>query len=290
MNPNLLEKHFARDQAEVVLPTRLRQAVTFQELNLGGVAYPSPLTCTFAMDFILCRNVLIYLSAEAISAVARRMFDCLSPGGYLITGPSDPLLSQGGFEILNVPAGVAYRRPLAASEAARPSAPLGPAEVDHSSQVQRVSAPVVASPAPEHEPLLEREVLALRVRSNAAPATMVEAECRAALQRHPMATEIHYLHALSLLNSSQPVAAAAALRRAIYLDPSLAIVHFTLGSVLAGVGDVVGAQRAYRNAEHCAEARSADEPVPFAPEISACGLASAAARELSLLRTRSATR
>ena len=100
LEPKWLDKYFEWAQGEVVLSPRLRDQVTLQELNLSGASYPSAVTCTFAMDFILCRNVLIYLSASAILDVARRLFECLSPGGYLITGPSDPLLADARFEII----------------------------------------------------------------------------------------------------------------------------------------------------------------------------------------------
>jgi chemotaxis protein methyltransferase CheR len=136
----------------------------------------------------------------------------------------------------------------------------------------------------------QQAVVALRARGDSAPLSVVEPECRAALLRHPLCAELHYLHALMFLDLGQKKPASAALRRAIYLDPSLAIAHFTLGSVLAGLRDASGAERAYRNAEQCSRARPADEPVPCASEISARGLASAAARELSLLRAQGGSR
>ena len=126
--------------------------------------------------------------------------------------------------------------------------------------------------------------------SNALPITAAEAECRAALSRHPLSADLHYLQALMLLDLGQAEAATSALRRAIYLDSSLAIAHFTLGSVLVSLRDHAGAERAFRNAEQCARARPSDEPVPLASDINAQGLASAAARELGLLRKRSGVR
>jgi chemotaxis protein methyltransferase CheR len=292
LDPRLLEKYFQRSGAGVQLIAELRPRVTFQELNLAGVGYPSPATSTFSMDLILCRNVLIYLGAETIERVSRRLFDSLSPGGYLITGPSDPLLTAAGFEILTVPAGIAYRRPFA-----------GVAAVSRAPEPAQLAAQPKPRPRPSeraaNEPTLEARTLPddaqqalarVRARSNSASVQVAEPECRAALLRYPLCAELHYLHAALLLDLNQKKAARDALRHAIYLEPSLAIAHFTLGSVLAGLKDGVGAERAYRNAEQYARTRPADEPVPGALEISAQGLASAAARELALLRGQGVSR
>jgi chemotaxis protein methyltransferase CheR len=315
LDPKRLDRYFEWSLGEVLLAPQVRSRVTLHELNLSGAEYPSAITCTFAMDFILCRNVLIYLSPVAILDLARRMFDCLSPGGYLITGPSDPMLVDCRFEVMNVAAGIAYRRPLATAVSARPCPPPLFPGIRQAPRLPSVPPPIPAAFSAENEGLslrararsaqeqadheqlsrLAREhpeatwlaVLAVQAACNAAPVGVAEAECRAALGRHSLSADLHYLHALILLDLAQASQATSALRRAIYLDSSLAIAHFTLGSVLVGLRDRAGAERAFRNAEHCARARPSDEPVPLASEISAQGLATAAARELGLLRKRS---
>ena len=63
------------------------------------------------MHIILCRNVLIYFNAETIQAVARRLYDTLAPGGWLLTAASDPpLAAHAPFETVTTDAGVLYRR------------------------------------------------------------------------------------------------------------------------------------------------------------------------------------
>jgi chemotaxis protein methyltransferase CheR len=319
MEATRIDRHFTWLGGEVLLSSRVRDRVTFQELNLSGLAYPSAVTCTFAMDFILCRNVLIYLSQEAIQEVSRRMFDCLSPGGYLITGPSDPLLPESRFEIMNVTAGIAYRRPLssivpltpwpAASFPGIRAAPRKPSLPPAQMAGLLSSAPgglslreraliaeeqgdceQLSQLAREHRDVAWLAVLAVQATSNAAPVAVAEAECHSALGRHTLNAELHYLHAVLLLELGRTSEAMSALRRAIYLDASLAIAHFTLGSVLVAQRDAAGAARAFRNAEQCARARPSDEPVPLASDLSAQGLAAAAARELALLSKRSRAR
>jgi chemotaxis protein methyltransferase CheR len=46
------------------------------------------------VDVIFCRNVLIYMSDEAIEKVARNFFHVLSDGGYLFIGASESLIQK----------------------------------------------------------------------------------------------------------------------------------------------------------------------------------------------------
>jgi chemotaxis protein methyltransferase CheR len=107
-----------------------------------------------------------------------------------------------------------------------------------------------------------------------------ERVCAEAVARHPLAVELAYLHALLLVDLGRQREAVEALRRVLYLDGSLAVAHFTLGSVLDRLGDPAGACRAYRNAHGLAAARAPDEPLPLAEGECAGPLAEAARRAL----------
>jgi chemotaxis protein methyltransferase CheR len=87
--------------------------------------------------------------------------------------------------------------------------------------------------------------------------------CDEALAQHPLSAELHYLHAVLLVEVNQHKAAAEAARRLVFLDRSLAIGHFLLGSILRHQGDVGGARRSFRNARDLCAHRPADEPVPL---------------------------
>lgn len=68
------------------------------------------------MDVVLCRNVLVYLTPDAIQDVGRRLAASLAPGGWLLTAATDPHLDAvEGLQATMTPAGVAYRRVLGAS-------------------------------------------------------------------------------------------------------------------------------------------------------------------------------
>jgi chemotaxis protein methyltransferase CheR len=103
------------------------------------------------------------------------------------------------------------------------------------------------------------------------------------VKRRPFSTELHLVHALLLVDAKRYAEAEQALRRVLYLDRSIAIASYLLGSTLRGQGKVDAARRAYRNARNLARARPPDEQLPFADGQRAAGLAALAAAELAML-------
>jgi chemotaxis protein methyltransferase CheR len=111
----------------------------------------------------------------------------------------------------------------------------------------------------------DADACSLRVRAlaNLDP-VRAERESADAVGRHPLHAELHYLHGTLLLALGRVVEAARAVRRALYLDRSLAAAHCALGTILERCGDMAGARRAYRNARDLCAARLPDEEVPLA--------------------------
>jgi chemotaxis protein methyltransferase CheR len=107
--------------------------------------------------------------------------------------------------------------------------------------------------------------------------------CAAALDRHRGSAELAYLHAVLLLQGSRPVEAAAAARRALYLDRDLVVAHLALGDALARTGDVAGARRAIRNAQRLLASLAPEEIVPASDGEPAGHLAELARAQLSCL-------
>jgi chemotaxis protein methyltransferase CheR len=90
------ERFFTRagDNRFELLP-EIRKRVTFTYHNLVENSDPSPLDATNAIDLILCRNVLMYLTPSHQKDVIRRLKTCLVEGGWLIVSPSE--VSDGLF-------------------------------------------------------------------------------------------------------------------------------------------------------------------------------------------------
>jgi chemotaxis protein methyltransferase CheR len=71
------------------LDDEIKNAVNFQLVNLAAKTFPEPFNILDYFDIILLRNVLIYFSSETIKTLLERVFNILSPGGYLITGVTE---------------------------------------------------------------------------------------------------------------------------------------------------------------------------------------------------------
>lgn len=91
-DPRMLHRYFLRgfgdrDGYYRVKPA-LRRHVAVTWINLFQPQYPLPR----GQDVIFCRNVMIYFDPESRQALVERLFDQLSPGGFLFIGHSESLL------------------------------------------------------------------------------------------------------------------------------------------------------------------------------------------------------
>jgi len=89
----------------------IKKMVTFSYLNLVEDAYPSLLNGTNAMDVILCRNVLMYFTPEAIKKVIHQFHRSLAAESWLMVGPaetSQTLFSE--FTSVSVAGATLYRK------------------------------------------------------------------------------------------------------------------------------------------------------------------------------------
>lgn len=104
-----------------------------------------------------------------------------------------------------------------------------------------------------------------------------------ALQRHPLSPELHLLRALLLMELERDDEAAKAISRAIYLDQSLVVAHFTRGSIQRRRGEYALARRAFRNALDLCERCPRSEVLPLTDGEVAGRLAEAAAAQLATI-------
>jgi len=91
---------------EMQVDPMLKKEVVFRRLNLIGRAYPFK----EPFEIVFCRNVMIYFDESTRHAVGQRIFDVMSPGGYLFLGLSETL-RRGATQFEYVEPGV-FRKPL----------------------------------------------------------------------------------------------------------------------------------------------------------------------------------
>ena len=72
----------------VTIAAELKQLVTFRKLNLSR--FPFPLKGN--LDFIFCRNVMIYFDKQLRQKIVKEFERLLKPGGYLIISHSENLM------------------------------------------------------------------------------------------------------------------------------------------------------------------------------------------------------
>ena len=84
------ERHFDRTgERDWTVRPEIKKLVDFTYLNLAKDPYPSLETNTNAMDIVLCRNVLMYFTAERARRVIEQLNLSLIEGGCLFVGPNE---------------------------------------------------------------------------------------------------------------------------------------------------------------------------------------------------------
>lgn len=102
-----------RQSNSLVVPERYTQKVRFFYFNLATANFSQQNPLLDNIDVIFCRNVFIYFHNKTIAQISEQLFHTLAKGGYLILGPSDPVISHfAPFEVIQTKHGLVYRKPL----------------------------------------------------------------------------------------------------------------------------------------------------------------------------------
>lgn len=109
--PWLKERYFRRiDERKFELLPRIRSLVTFANLNLVEDPFPSLTSNTNAMDLILCRNVLMYFSAERVAMVVDKFHRSLLANGLFLVSAVETSLQIATRFVLTPRDGVSFYR------------------------------------------------------------------------------------------------------------------------------------------------------------------------------------
>lgn len=106
----LVREYFARVEEHVLAKPRLRNLITFTQMNLARPAYLGRFDCIFCMD------VLPHFSTAQRMTLVQRLQLYLEPGGYLLLGDGEKLPAADiPFHAESRPGCTVYRKPLAAA-------------------------------------------------------------------------------------------------------------------------------------------------------------------------------
>jgi chemotaxis protein methyltransferase CheR len=291
-NEEQVKRYFEQTGREYRLTTRIRKQVRFVQHSLSTDVYPRPNSRPSGFDLILCRNVLIYFDPAATEQVGQKLARALKDDGWLMLGPSDPVLEiEEWCDRVATPCGLLYRR--------RRQAPASLPQPRHwKPRVQPPhSAPRVLAcsepPAPRTEvpsrapapaaPAAD-PMLAVRQLNEEYGAAVAAAGCSDLLAQHPLHAALHLVHATLLHDLGKLDEAEDALRKALYLDRTLLVAQMLAATLAEQRADHDGAARQYESLAREADARPADEPVPHGDGLSHGALASVARQRVRALQ------
>ena len=287
-----LKSPAARDDSSLKVEPRIQRAVTLQAGNLVSDAFPSPSSGLFDMDLIVCRNVFIYFSREAIARVVEKFSRTLRPGGYLLTGHAElhdaPL---HGLQPRAFPQSIIYQRPPAPAQPhahAQPevAAPLPQLRPPAPASTWRPdAASVAASPEPNIAEVGAANEVGLLLLSAQAQADAGHHErarelCRRAMAVDALSPAAHQLLAHIAWEEGDREAAKSLFKKVIYLAPTLVWPYIEMDAIYRQEGDAAHARIMRRAALQVLAALPPESAVPHAsPQHSAApaspGLASA---------------
>ncbi len=108
--PSLVHSYFARVDQHFLAKPRLRNLITFTQMNLARPAYLGRFDCIFCMD------VLPHFSTAQRIALTQRLHLYLEPGGYLLLGDGEKLSTADvAFQSECHKTFTLYRKPFAAA-------------------------------------------------------------------------------------------------------------------------------------------------------------------------------
>jgi chemotaxis protein methyltransferase WspC len=272
-------RHFDPVEGGFLLRDAARAGVTFRSGNMLGAELALQ---TSPYHAIFCRNLLIYLDANAQRQALDVLARLLAPEGLLFVGPSETNLLGQGFSPLRVPLAFGFRKQAAGGER-RPSAgerrsaalvaaappALTPARAGPSPSPKPSTSP---KPSPQREaPASASGRIDAKTAERASP---LDAEAHLDLaasladrgqlaeafglcadheRLHGTSARLFYLMGLLREAQRRPDDAATFLEKAIYLDPHHreALTHLAL--LLERRGDAVRAERLRRRAQRSSE-------------------------------------
>ena len=273
------DRYFRRDgNKRFAIADDIKRMVTFDYLNLVDDYYPSLSNNTNAMDVILCRNVTIYFNSEVTQQVVNKFYKCLTNGGRLIVGSSEPnLVFYQDLEHENLPGTVVYRKPTVAKAEGGPEFVFEPQE------------PVVKPPPPD----LYKEALTLlqagrvdesltklyekldqdpsfvpayytlgRVYANKGDLAEAQNWCERAVKKDKLQAEPYLILAMIYQQFDLLEMAIDTLKKTLYLDPTLALAHYNLANIYRQQGNTKLARKSFQNVQRLLKDRPYGELIP----------------------------
>jgi chemotaxis protein methyltransferase CheR len=294
----LLDDYFLRDGKTFALSEAIKARVTFEFGNLTKTPMPS----TGPQDIVFCKNVAIYFRPEVARKLLEGLYDTLAPDGYLLLGHAESLWQvSDDFTLVEHDRAFCYRKsarvsrdntPLARPQAARTT-------VDHVTRapdIRPATTPKAdAIPGAQYDfclnafragewDIAEAALIALAascptfvpgllllggvyVHRGRFDDAVTQAET--VLKVSDLEPRAHLLLGMVAARRQRHGEALQSLRRALYLDDSLALGHVWLGNLYRERGEIARACHEYENVVRDWEHHSLQVTEEFASDLTA---------------------
>lgn len=301
------EEYFrAKGDGSFVLKEDILKMVSFEYLNLVDESFPSIPQNLYEMDLILCNNVLIYFTPEAIPKVIDRFSKTLKEGGWLIVSTVEaPFIEHPSLVSKKVGDIFLFKKESHEQKTAvKPSKkPSGTSDQQTKSGQRQALLQHSFLEKPKTEPLdakkeaaeksspqtilqLENEFLSLKetdrfqekredlirlVRELANQGKIAKATdwCTLALRFHSLDPMLLYLYGTLLQESGMKEEALQVYKKCLFLAPSFVMCHFSLGGMCLITGDEKAAKKYFRNVLELLKNYSPDDILPGIEDLTA---------------------
>jgi chemotaxis protein methyltransferase CheR len=259
--PELERRYLLPDGPFVTVSPQVTARVELRRNNL--VLDPAPVS---GVQAVFCRNVLIYFPPDLVRTVLQKLVATLVPGGLLFLAPAEVPMAAGlGLEQRELHGTPYLRLPLSA-RTPPPSLNLTPIPMRTPLPAAGPAAVVdVAGPRSELEQALEA----------AREGRYDVAERLALAAARSLSPEAYLLLGMVAEARGDLAAAVTAVRKALYLEPQLALGHATLVSLYGRMQQHAEAERARTNALRALEGLEDDHLLRGVEAVTAGGLRSA---------------
>lgn len=268
-DPDFRQQYFDLVPEGLKIKPVIQQMVTLRQMNLLEGAPVGQ------MDLIICSNVLLYFTEQAVRQVENQLFEALAPGGWLMLGATEIIRTQperwvtrrfGDTLLYQKPANPskAIHRPIierkpgisSQAQAAYQQAVVALRLKRYAEALHHLAEVFRASPSHTAARVLRGCILA-----NQGQLAQAEADIDAVLSEDPMQADAHYLKGILLLESGREAAASDSLRAALYCQPGHPLAGMILGHLHLKANEPERARNIRESVLQALESAQPDMPV-----------------------------
>jgi chemotaxis protein methyltransferase CheR len=238
------ERYFKpRKDGRLEIVPHIKDLVTFAYLNLAADVYPSLSNNTVGMDLILCRNVLMYFTADCAGRVVANLHRSLNEGGWLMVTPTEmSCVPRAQFGAVDFKGGIFQKGTVQKAEVK-----VAEAKTEVAGSARPGSSSVSSSLRRRAGAKPDAAVLAKRC-ANDGRLDDALSWCAKAIASDRLNPGLHYLLATILQEAGRIEEAVISLKRVLYLDPDFVLAHFSLGNLAREHGRQGDSERHFTHA------------------------------------------